>query len=84
MREPKDRQVGIVGTVRGSVVDRRFDGGLPTIHSLSCAGDGSRVAIEVLVQCDARHVRGIARSPTPGLARGTQVCAEAAGGADTL
>ena len=59
--------------VRGSVVDMRFDGVLPAIHTLLRAGDGGRVAIEVLAQRDARHVRGIALTPTQGLARGMAV-----------
>ena len=37
------------------------------------AGDDGRVAIEVLAQRDARHVRGIALTPTQGLARGMPV-----------
>jgi F-type H+-transporting ATPase subunit beta len=72
-RETAIRQSGVVVAVRGSVVDMRFDGGLPAIHSLLRAGDGGRVAIEVLAQRDARHVRGIALSPTQGLARGMPV-----------
>lgn len=62
--------VGEVVAIRGSVVDVRFDGGLPAIHTLLRAGAGDRVAIEVLAQLDARHVRGIALTPTQGLARG--------------
>ena len=71
-REPAVRQ-GVVVAVRGSVVDMRFDGGLPAIHFLPRAGDGGRVAIEALAQRDARLVRGIALSPTQGLARGIPV-----------
>jgi len=66
-------RAGVVVAVRGSVVDMRFDGALPPIHSLLRAGDGGRVAIEVLAQRDARHVRGIALTPTQGLARGMPV-----------
>jgi len=51
----------------------RFDGTLPPIHTLLRAGDDGRVAIEVLAQRDARHVRGIALTPTQGLARGMPV-----------
>jgi F-type H+-transporting ATPase subunit beta len=51
----------------------RFDGALPAIHTLLRAGVGGRVAIEVLAQRDARHVRGIALTPTQGLARGMPV-----------
>lgn len=72
-REPAARQVGTIVAIRGSVVDMRFEGGLPPIHSLLRAGEGGRVAIETLAQRDARHVRGIALSPTQGLARGMPV-----------
>jgi len=64
---------GVVVAVRGSVVDMRFDGTLPAIHTLLWAGEGVRVAVEVLTQRDARHVRGIALTPTQGLARGMPV-----------
>lgn len=66
-------QSGVIVAVRGSIVDMRFHGGLPAIHSLLRAGDDGRVAIEVLAQRDAQHVRGIALSPTQGLARGMPV-----------
>lgn len=72
-REPEVQLTGVVVAVRGSVVDVRFDGALPAIHSLLRAGDGGRVAIEVLAQRDARDVRGIALTPTQGLARGMSV-----------
>ena len=64
---------GVVVAVRGSVVDMRFDGPLPAIHALLWAGEGVSVAIEVLTQRDAQHVRGIALTPTQGLARGMPV-----------
>ena len=59
--------------IRGSVVDVRFDGALPAINTLLRTGEGGEVAIEVLAQRDARHVRGIALTPTQGLARGMAV-----------
>ncbi|MFT0476526.1 F0F1 ATP synthase subunit beta [Pseudomonas antarctica] len=65
--------VGVVATVRGSVVDIRFDAVLPPIHTLLRAGDAGRVVIEVLAQRDEHHVRGIALTPTQGLARGMPV-----------
>jgi F-type H+/Na+-transporting ATPase subunit beta len=65
--------VGAVVSVRGSVVDIRFDGRLPPIYSVLRAGDRGRIVIEVLAQRDARHVRGIALTPTQGLARGMEV-----------
>lgn len=72
-QEPDVRPAGVIVAVRGSVVDMRFDSTLPAIHSLLRAGDDGRVAIEVLAQRDARHVRGIALTPTQGLARGMSV-----------
>ena len=61
---------GTVVSVRGSVVDVRFDGHLPPIHSMLHAGDNERVVIEVLAQRDAHHVRGIALTHTHCLERG--------------
>ena len=65
--------IGAVVSVRGSVVDIRFEYHLPPIYSLLRAGQEGRVAIEVLAQLDARLVRGIALTPTQGLARGMVV-----------
>src|ERR1700723_3176971 len=64
---------GVVVSVRGSVVDVRFDGHLPPIYSVLHAGAEKEIVIEVLAQRDARHVRGIALTPTQGLARGMAV-----------
>ena len=64
---------GVITSVRGSVVDVRFDDGLPPIHTLLYAGKEARVAIEVLMQLDVHHIRGIALNPTQGLARGMAV-----------
>lgn len=41
------RNPGVIASVRGSVVDIRFDGQLPPIYSLLHAMEG-KVAIEVL------------------------------------
>ena len=65
--------VGTVVSVRGSVVDVRFDGHLPPIFSVLRTGDRKQIVIEVLEQRDARHLRGIALTPTQGLARGMEV-----------
>jgi F-type H+-transporting ATPase subunit beta len=64
--------IGSVVAVRGSVVDIRFDAHLPPIYSLLYA-DEKKIAIEVLAQLDAHVVRGIALTPTQGLARGIVV-----------
>jgi len=65
--------VGAAVSVRGSVVDIRFDGRLPSIYSVLRTGEESQIVIEVLAQRDAHHVRGIALTPTQGLARGMTV-----------
>ncbi len=64
---------GVITSVRGSVVDVRFDAQLPPIYSILRAGARNEIVIEVLAQNDARHVRGIALTPTQGLARGMAV-----------
>lgn len=65
--------MGAVASVRGSVVDVRFDERLPPIYTLLRAGAQGRIVIEVLSQRDAHHVRAIALTPTQGLARGMPV-----------
>ena len=65
--------IGEIVSVRGSVVDVRFEKHLPPIYSLLRTGREGRVAIEVLTQLDAHRVRGIALTPTEGLARGMAV-----------
>src|SRR5450432_1473657 len=52
---------GVVTSVRGSVVDVRFEDRLPPIYSLLRAGMDAQIAVEVLMQLDVMHVRGIAR-----------------------
>ena len=64
--------LGVVVSVRGSVVDVHFDTRLPPIHTVLHADEG-RVIVEVLAQRDAHHVRAIALTPTQGLARGMPV-----------
>lgn len=59
--------------IRGSVVEVHFDGPTPPIYSLLRTGVNNEIAIEVLVLLDARRVRGIALTPTQGLARGQRV-----------
>jgi len=65
--------IGTVVSVRGSVVDVMFGERLPPIYSVLRAGDEREIVIEVLAQRDARNVRGIALTPTQGLARGMSV-----------
>ena len=53
--------MGVVTSVRGSVVDIRFESLLPPIRSLLRTGINGEVAIEVMTQLDAHSVRCILR-----------------------
>jgi F0F1-type ATP synthase beta subunit len=65
--------IGTIVSVRGSVVDVRFEVYLPPINSLLHAGREEQIVIEVWAQLSAHTVRGIALTPTQGLARGMAV-----------
>ena len=67
------QNLGSVVSVRGGVVDVRFDRCLPPIFSVLHAGAEGKIIVEVMAQLDATRVRGIALTPTEGLARGMQV-----------
>ena len=74
MNPPADSLAGgVIVSVRGSVVDIRFQDVLPPIHALLRAGNRQQVLIEVQSQLDAQRVRGIALTATQGLARGMPV-----------
>ncbi len=62
--------LGTIVSIRGSVVDMRFEKQLPAIYSLLRCSQNAEIAIEVLAQLDGFRVRGIALTPTQGLARG--------------
>jgi F-type H+-transporting ATPase subunit beta len=62
--------MGLVTAVRGSVVDVSFPSGLPAIRNILRTGEDGRIVIEVMSHLDEEHVRGIALTPTQGLARG--------------
>src|SRR5664279_1902395 len=64
---------GTVASIRGGVVDIQFDRHLPPIYTVLRTGKEGQIVIEVLSQRDANHVRGIALTPTEGLARGMAV-----------
>jgi F-type H+-transporting ATPase subunit beta len=66
-------KIGTVVAVRGSVVDVHFEDGLPLIDTLLRTGSHREIAIEVLAQLNKHLVRGIALTPTQGLARGMRV-----------
>ena len=64
---------GKVVSVRGSVIDVRFSQQLPDVYSRLVAGENQCVVMEVMTHLDAETVRGIALTPTSGLARGSVV-----------
>lgn len=64
---------GRVISVRGSVIDMRFSPQLPDVYSRLVAGENDSVVMEVMTHLDAETVRGIALTPTSGLARGSVV-----------
>jgi len=54
-------------------VDVWFESHLPAINTLLLTGKEKQIKMEVFTQLDAHHVRGIALTPTQGLARGMAV-----------
>jgi F-type H+-transporting ATPase subunit beta len=64
---------GKIISVRGSVVDVWFENNLPPIYTLLHTGKDKEISIEVLTQLQAHRIRGIALTPTQGLARGMMV-----------
>lgn len=66
-------QYGKIISVRGSVIDVRFETNLPSVYTLLQTGKNNEIFVEVLAQIDSNTVRGIALNPTQGLARGMVV-----------
>ena len=60
-------------SVRGSVVDVRFEQGLPAVRHMVAAGTDDAVQLEVMAHVDAHTVRCLAFTPTQGMARGDAV-----------
>ena len=73
MTDTVPTNTGSVVSIRGSVVDVRFDDHLPPIYSILHAGKDGRIVIEVLAHQDEHQVRGIGLTPMQGLARGMTV-----------
>ncbi len=70
---PGDMNIGSVISIRGSVVDVKFPIQLPAIHNELRTGNDGEVVVEVVTQLNRETVRGIALTPTRGLARGAKV-----------
>ncbi|WP_049783896.1 F0F1 ATP synthase subunit beta [Acaryochloris marina] len=64
---------GKVVAIRGSVVDVHFSDEVPPLRHLLRAGPQAQIAIEGLTYLSANLIRGIALTPTQGLARGARV-----------
>ena len=64
---------GQIISVRGSVVDVRFEHTLPALRHLLWAGQQQQIALEVSSHLSANSVRSIALHPTQGLSRGDPV-----------
>ncbi|MCB0168233.1 MAG: F0F1 ATP synthase subunit beta, partial [Anaerolineae bacterium] len=71
----KQANQGKIRSIRGSVIDVCFPEPLPELYSELRTGDGGRVVIETVTHLSAKTVRGIALTPTQGLARGDRVTA---------
>ncbi len=68
-----EQHLGAVLAVRGSVVDAYFPDALPSLQSELRAGDRGEIVVEVSAHLNETTVRGIALTPTQGLARGAPV-----------
>lgn len=73
MNNDQDNSHGTLLSVRGSVVDVLFGENLPKFFSELRAGDDLEVVIEVAAHLGPDTVRGVALTPTAGLARGSRV-----------
>jgi len=75
MKSTQDKSVnqGTVVSVRSSVVEAVFPQHLPAINHVLLAGEDQKVVIEVVTHMDARTIRGIALTPTQGLAQGSVI-----------
>jgi F-type H+-transporting ATPase subunit beta len=69
----RDGNRGTVVSVRGSVVDARFTQRLPPINNLLVAGEKGEIVIEVIIHLNSQVVRGIALTPTRGVALGAAI-----------
>jgi F-type H+/Na+-transporting ATPase subunit beta len=68
--QPKQENLGIVISIRSSVVDVYFAEKLPSILNVLRGGESDEIVIETLIHLDEQTVRGIALTSTQGLAEG--------------
>lgn len=66
-------QQGVIVSVKGSVIEAKFEGALPAIQTLLLVGEKQQIIVEVQSHLDGDRVKGIALTPTLGLSRGSPV-----------
>jgi len=64
---------GTLISIRGSVIDARFERRLPWIYNVLRTGESGGIIIEVTTHLDSKTVRGIALTSTQGLAHGSTI-----------
>jgi len=64
---------GKVLSIRGSVVDVRFERRLPGINTVLLMGEDNDIVVETITHLNSRTVRCIAMTPTQGLVEGSVV-----------
>jgi len=64
---------GKITSIRGSVIDAYFPDEIPSLFSVLLTGEKWNIVIEVITHLDANTVRGIALTPTRGLAHNSDV-----------
>jgi F-type H+-transporting ATPase subunit beta len=69
LRSDPQSIAGTIVAIRGSIVDAHCSSHLPALHHQLRTGDDGTVITEVASRLNAGTVRGIALSPTQGLAR---------------
>ncbi|HKL48340.1 MAG TPA: F0F1 ATP synthase subunit beta [Desulfuromonadales bacterium] len=71
--DPTRGKTGRVVSIRGSVVDARYEEEMPRINEIIVAGENEQIVIEIVLLLDHKNVRGIALTPTQGLSRGSRI-----------
>jgi len=64
---------GTIVAIRGSVIDMYFPENLPEMYNLVKSGKKQDILIEIVTYLDSNLARGLALTPTQGLARGVKV-----------
>ncbi|MGB5158215.1 F0F1 ATP synthase subunit beta [Desulfobacterium sp. N47] len=64
---------GRIIAVRGSVIEVRFENGLPAVYNMLTAGNDGEIALETMEHINLKTVRCIAITQARGLSRGDRV-----------